>query len=266
MIKNILSELGFRAKQHVMIHSSFKALRTLDKELKIEELISALKELISHSGSIIMPAFTYCFKSKDSSNEVFDRLNSKCKVGAISEVFRKSEGVVRTSSPTHSFALWGKVTEDIDFSNNPESPLGAGSPIEWLVNQNNSYIAMLGTDFNSFTMGHYLEIKAPVPWSDISPWDHLGITKNGVSTDGEIKLKEVPGCSKAFVNFENYLLNHKLMVRKKIDQFEYYFIPTKILYNEGLIFFKTNPGQLICPAGKCEACNERSNKLHKINW
>ncbi len=264
MIKKELKRIGFAAGQNVMIHSSFKQIRNSFSGISIEEIISDLKDIIGASGSILIPAFTYCFKKKDGSHEIFDRNNSSSKVGSVSEIFRKSNNVLRTSSPTHSFALWGKAADLIEESNNPTSPLGIGSPIDWFIQQPDSFVVMLGTGFNSFTLGHYLEIAAPVPWSDISPWDHLGVEKIGVSLDGETELIEIPGCSKSFVNFEKYLLKNKFICRKRINQLDYYFLPVKTILELGLDYFRNSKNELICPGGTCAACDERRSKLNKL--
>lgn len=261
MIKNFLQKIGFKEAQHVLIHSSFKQIKSLLGDISIIDFVDGLKSTVTESGSILMPTFTYCFKKKNESYEVFSNEKSASKVGAVTEVFRNSKDVIRTSSPTHSFALWGKVTEFIDSSNNPQSPLGKESPMDWFANHPNSFLAMLGTDFQSFTLGHYLEVAAAVPWSDISPWDHLGVEKMGASINGETRLKEVPGCSKSFVNFEKYLLNNKFITLNKINNFNYYFFPVKSILDVSINYFKNNYTELLCKKYTCKACDERREKL-----
>lgn len=206
-----LIQLGVKEKQNIIVHSSFKRIVSAFPQISANDVIKSLKNLITPDGSIIFPAFTYCFKKLTDDFEIFNIVNSKSKVGLLSEIFRQSEDVIRTSSPTHSFSLWGSVTKFFDERNSPESPLGKGSVLEWLTKQPNSFVLMLGTDFSSLSYGHYLEVVAKIPWYDFSPWDYMNVLPIGVSTKGEHKLKEIPGCAKGFINFEKYLVENKLL-------------------------------------------------------
>lgn len=259
--KEFIQNLGLKSSQHLIVHTSFKKIKFAFPEITPSQIIQDLKEIIGSSGSIIFPVFTYCFKKTFGFYETFNPKNSKSKVGLLSETFRLSEGVIRTSSPTHSFALWGKVTEEIKEDNDPDSPLGKGSVLDWLTKNENSFILMLGTDFSSLTYGHYLEITAKVPWYNYSPWDYLNVLPFGVSTTGEQKLKEIPGCAKSFVNLEKYLLNHNLIVKHSYNGLYSYFISVKSLYSHGVTYFKENFESLLCTKGTCQACDSRRIKF-----
>lgn len=254
-LKSFLINLGLKESFNIIVHSSFNRISSVFPQLKPIQTIDNLKEIITSSGSIVFPTFTYCFKKSSGDYEIFNRLNSKSKVGLLSETFRLSDGVIRTSSPTHSFGLWGKITNDIIATNSPESPLGEGSVLEWLTYNPNSYVLMLGTDFSSLTYVHYLEIQAKVPWYDFSPWDYLNVLPIGVSTSGEQKLREIPGCAKSFVNFESYLLEKKSINKYEYEGLSSYLINTKLLYDEGMKFFPKHYDKLICPKNTCPACD-----------
>lgn len=259
--RSFLIKLGLNESSHIIVHSSFNRINSAFPEIKPNEVINILKEIITSSGSIIFPTFTYCFKRSTGDYEIFDRTNSKSKVGLLSETFRLSEDVIRTSSPTHSFALWGEVTKEIDVHNSPQSPLGNGSILEWLTNKSDSYVLMLGTDFSSLTYGHYLEVKAKLPWYNFSPWDYMNVLPIGVSNEGEQNLKEVPGCAKSFVNFESYLLE-KILINKYVDDgLSAYFISIKLLFDEGMKFFNKHYEKLLCPVNTCPACDSRRRKF-----
>ena len=259
--EQFFKSIGIKNSQNIIVHSSFREIRQAFPDSKIETMIQALKNIITADGSIIMPAFTYCFKKSDNDYDIFDRKNSPSKVGAVSEVFRKSENVIRTSSPTHSFSLWGRVTLEIKKNNSPASPLGKNSVLDWLTNRDRAFALLMGVDFTSLSYCHYLEVKAPVPWANISPWDYMNVEKKGVSPDGEQKLKDIPGCSKAFKNFEQYLLNKNIIKPFNYRQLSGYFIPIKKLYNHGMLYFRKNREALLCPSGTCQACDTRREKL-----
>jgi aminoglycoside 3-N-acetyltransferase len=259
--QEFLKNIGLIPEQNIIVHSSFKKIKSAFPKITPGEFINATKDIITHSGSIIFPTFTYCFKKSTDDYETFDRTNSKSKVGLLSETFRLSEGVIRTTSPTHSFALWGRIIKDIDENNSPESPLGKDSVLEWLTNEPDSYVLMLGTDFSSLTYGHYLEIIAKVPWYDYSPWNYLSVLPIGVSVKGEQKLKEIPGCAKSFVNFEKYLLGKDLIKKNECEGLSSYFISVKILYDEGVKFFYKHYDKTLCPENTCPACDSRRRKF-----
>lgn len=260
-MKNFLVELGISAGQHIIVHGSFRKIKSAFPNITPAQVIQTLTEILTISGSLIMPAFTYCFKLLEGEQETFDRLNTKSKVGALSEVFRTMENVLRTSSPTHSFSIWGKITSEIGYENAPASPLGKGSVLDWLAENENSFVLMLGTHFDSLSFCHYLEVKAKVPWHDCFPWEHLRKLKIGVSQTGEQHLIEVPGCSKSFINFESFLLTNKMLTPKLHNELLTYFIPISLLMKEGLNFFQNNFKMLLCPKGSCSACDFRRNKF-----
>ena len=256
-----LNIIGLKMDFNIIVHSSFSKIKNAFPDLTPEDSIYVLKKLITKNGSIIFPSFTYCFKRTSHEYEIFDKVNSRSKVGLLSEIFRLSEGIIRTSSLTHSFALWGKISKDFDVFNSPESPLGTGSLMEWLTNYSNSYVLLLGTDFSSLTYGHYLEIMAKVPWYNYSPWDYMNVLPIGVSIDGEQKLKEIPGCAKGFVNFEKYLLDKNIIQKHVYRDLSAYFISIKLLYDEGLVYFSNYYENLLCRKNTCNACDSRREKF-----
>lgn len=259
--EKFLINIGIKPNNHILIHSAFSAIKK-NFNSSGEEVISTFKNFVNPSfGSLIFPAFTYCFKRQDNSNDVFDIKLSPSKVGYLSELFRNSSNVIRTSSPTHSFSLWGKVTEIFDESNCPESPLGNGSICEWLNNVENSYVLMLNVDFTAFTMGHYYEVRYKVPWYNFSPWKYLGVENIGVSTNEEIHLKEIPGCAKSFINLEKYLLEQKQIKKYFFNNFWAYFINLSEIQSDIEFYFTQNFINLLCDSEICNACKSRREFL-----
>ena len=256
-----LQDVGVSENQHIILHPSFRKIRNAFPRITIGGVLRTIQESVTPEGSLIMPAFTYSYTKTDGSHEVFDRINSISKTGIISEYFRQRPGVVRTCSPTHSFSLWGKIAREISYENNPESPLGQGSVMEWMAVKKNSYVLLAGTDFSSLTFAHYLEVKAPVPWADISPWEYMGVLPEGDSVAGKIKLKELPGCSKSFIRFEQYLLQERMIVPYWCEDIRTLFIPVQLLMEKGLPWFRKNYYELLCPAGTCQACDYRRKML-----
>jgi hypothetical protein len=211
-----------------------------------------------------MPAFTYCLQKREGVPEIFDSQKSPSRTGAVSEVFRKGDDVVRTSSPTHSFALWGAVTGLISVKNAPSSPLGSGSVLEWLAEQRDAFILMVGVDFASLSFLHYLEVEVAVPYTDFFPFQFLGKESVGVAVDGLQRLYQVPGCSHSFPTFENYLRSKDCIHSFDLQLMPSYYIPISVLREEGMPFLRTNWQALMCPDGSCNVCDYRRVKLFKL--
>lgn len=259
--KEYLHNIGLTNNIDVIVHASFKRIHLAFNNVTPQSIIKNLINTVTPASSLIFPTFTYCFKKSTGNYEIFDRENSKSKVGLLSERFRLSDSVIRTSSPTHSFGLWGRIKKDINETNSPESPLGKESVMDWLTLHPDSYVLMLGTDFSSLTYGHYLEIEAKVPWYDFSPWDYMNVLPIGVSTEGEQHLKEIPGCAKSFVSFEKYLSEKNFIVKNDYQGLSSYLISIKLLYNEGIKFFSKYFDKLLCPQNTCPACDSRRRKF-----
>lgn len=256
-LRSVLEKVGVGKAHHLVFHASYRKIRSAFPGLTIKNLLETLQNLLTPAGSLIIPTFTYCFKKKSGSSKIYSPELTASEVGAVSECFRQMPEVIRTSSPTHSFALWGKVSLEILFDNCPVSPLGNGSVLEWITHQPQSYILCMGTDFSTMSYCHYLEIQARVPWADVFPWDFMGIEKKGISITGEQNLIEVPGCSKSFINFEKYLLQNNFISSYQHSHLSIYYIPVKLLYEQGMIYFKENYSDLLCEPGKCHACDVR---------
>ena len=242
---------------HVLVHSSFRALRTTFNAESPQLIIADLQSLLTKNGSLIMPAFTYCYKRKTGEFEIFNPLKSKSKVGALTESFRQSDKVVRTASATHSFSLWGKITNEISAENAPQSPLGTGSVLDWLAENKDTFVLLLGVDFHSLSFGHYLENIIPLPWVEKNPWEYMDVEPTGVSINGEQKLIQIPGCSKSFINLEKFFLENKIISPVKYKNLRGYFIKTDLLTDHGIQYFKTFPLNVLCSVGTCKACDIR---------
>jgi hypothetical protein len=116
---------------------------------------------------------------------------------------------------------------------------------------------LLGAYFSALSLGHYLEIKAPVPWADYSPWDYMHVKKVGVSKNGVQPLREVPGCAKAFVTFEAELLRRGSIQPVSQAGLRSCYISVELMLTEGLPYFRKHPERLLCPPGSCQACDAR---------
>lgn len=259
MIENFFREIGLTKGAHLILHASFKKIHSVLGVNTPKEFLIALMNFIGEKGSIMIPAFTYNFRRTDGTHTFFDKMNSISQTGILSQEFGKMPGVIRTSSPTHSFYLWG-ACQEISERNNPKSPLGAQSPLEWLL-KNDGKALLLGTDFTSFSFIHYLEIYFNLPWVKDFCWGENNVLPFGVAKDYESPLVEVPGCSRGFNNILNYLLDNMLITMTEYNGLGYHLIKLHEFLRVTEGFFKNNFQNLLCNDTSCKCCKSRLQKL-----
>ena len=117
-------------------------------------------------------------------------------------------------------------------------------------------------DFNQYPIGEKIPFNMYLD-DEVFPVyiRYLGKEKFGVSITGEQSLIEVPGCSKAFINFETYLNEKQIITPILKHGLMCYFIPINSLLDNGLLFFKSYPEKLLCTKGRCPACDFRRNEF-----
>lgn len=165
-----LRNLGLRAGESVMLHSSLSSLGLV--EGGAEAVVAALLEASGPGGTLVAPAF-----QDDTWEE--PRTPRDCAAqcprpfcpsqgpgsqGAIAEAVRQHPGSVRSCNPTHSWVAVGDGAADLmrDHHRSP-TPCGPGNPFEQLVRRDGCILA-LGVGVNSITVFHYLEDLLEVPY------------------------------------------------------------------------------------------------------
>lgn len=123
----------------------------------LNALLECLFEVIGKEGTLIMPTFTYSFCK----NEIYDKLNSKCTVGALNEFFRKQQGVKRTNDPIFSFAVKG-AHEEL-FLNKEQKSCFDENCVYAILTRNNGKILNFGNK-DCFTFVHYPEESAGIKY------------------------------------------------------------------------------------------------------
>lgn len=153
-----LKAAGIVQGDHVMVHASMSKMGVLEQGP--QTFIDALKNVIGHEGIVLMPTspiptLQYAYVQ---SNPVFDVRTTPSAMGAISEFFRTSEGVVRSLHPTEPVAAWGSnAFEYIKDHAVKNTPYHWDSPYGKLI-QNGGKILYIGVTLdNAGTHLHTLE-------------------------------------------------------------------------------------------------------------
>ncbi|MDL4841149.1 aminoglycoside N(3)-acetyltransferase [Aquibacillus rhizosphaerae] len=175
-IKKQLVELGLEKGMTVLVHSSLSSMGWVNGgEVAV---IQALQDVITIEGTIVMPSqsvvlsdpeeWEYPPVPQDWWEEIkctmpaYDaRITPTTGMGKIVEVFRMFPGVIRSSHPAYSFIGWGKDSKRIIKNQSLSYSLGENSPLAQLYDQEDAYILMLGTGFDSCTGFHLAEYRIP---------------------------------------------------------------------------------------------------------
>ncbi|EGJ8758589.1 N-acetyltransferase LegH [Campylobacter jejuni] len=138
----------------------------------LQTILDCFFEVIGKEGTLIMPTFTYSFCK----NEVYDKINSKTKMGALNEYFRKQTGVKRTNDPIFSFAIKG-AKEEL-FLKDTTSCFGENCVYEVLTKENGKYMTFGG---QGHTLTHYAEEQFNVYYRYHKIFSGILIDENNIS-------------------------------------------------------------------------------------
>ncbi|MBT0831072.1 AAC(3) family N-acetyltransferase [Campylobacter lari] len=155
-----LKNIGINKGDVVCVHSQLLkiGLPLVPKNKYLHTILECFFEIIGEKGTLIMPTFTYSFCN----NEIYNNLESKSKVGLLTEYFRtKWHGVKRTNDPIFSFAIKG--AKEKLFLHNTTSCFGDNSVYDVLAKENGKII-LFGMDNNGLTFSHFIEEKAKVSY------------------------------------------------------------------------------------------------------
>lgn len=102
-LRSRLEELGVTRNDRLFVHSSLVHLGRPARDLRAvaPACIRLLDDLVGPGGALGMPTFSYSYLN----DEVFHIERSPSAVGALTELFRTSLGVQRTSDPIFSAAF-----------------------------------------------------------------------------------------------------------------------------------------------------------------
>jgi aminoglycoside 3-N-acetyltransferase len=156
-LKESIRSLKLPTDATVMIHSSLIKFGIVEGGAK--GALDVIFDVLGPDATIVMPAFSFNFPEVG----VWENLNTKSKMGALTEAFRKHPGVYRTNHPFHSVCVLGKHQDKFKACDCISS-FGTGSPFEVLIDID-AYNIGLGTEFiGGFTFLHHIEEVLKVPY------------------------------------------------------------------------------------------------------
>lgn len=185
LVKN-LESIGIKKGDSLLVHSSLSKMGYLENGP--DTLIDALLEVIGSTGNLLMPSSPNALLQLDyiKSNTLFDVENSPSKLGAITETFRKRNGVIRSLNATEPVCAFGPDAVYLTEGHfNELTPYTNKSPFYRLTEKNGKILYIGVTLANAGTSLHLLEdaveFKYPVYFSevfDVKIKDSQGVIHN----------------------------------------------------------------------------------------
>jgi len=169
-----LAALGVVPGMVLLVHSSLSSLGWVCGGAVA--IILALEDALSVQGTLLMPTHSGDLSDPErwenppvpeawwgtirETMPAYDRdLTPTRGVGAIPEVFRKQQGVVRSGHPQVSFAAWGARAEEVTAAHALDFGLGEASPLARLYDLE-GWVLLLGVGHQNNTSLHLAEYRA----------------------------------------------------------------------------------------------------------
>jgi len=157
-LKESLLNAGILPGDHLMVHASLSKMGFI--EGGADTVVEVLKECVGAEGLILMPTSPIARLQLDYvfTNPLFDVLLCPSAMGKISEVFRTSDGVIRSYHPTEPVAAWGAQAYDyIKDHTAKNTPYHWDSPYGKLIQHGGKILYIGVTLDNAGTHLHTLE-------------------------------------------------------------------------------------------------------------
>ena len=229
---------GFAVREIVFVHSSLSACGHV-----VGGAATAIDALRSWSGAgtLALPTHTYCYPSDDGKVEIFDPAATPSLVGAITNFYWQSAGVLRSLHPSHSLAAKGPAAAAlIENHERCETPCGAGTPYERML-QWDAGVLMFGATLDSYTFFHTAEDAANVPYLYYSKPYVLKVRALTGVEDVPMRRQDMT-VKRRFRDVDVWLERQGLLQRRTLGRGELLYIPSAAAAHRALIeILKTEP-------------------------
>ncbi len=154
--------------QILMVHSSINGLLPMYKGNALE-LLKALIEYCGPNRTLVMPAFNFGEAREGARgtlkrNPRFDLRRTPSQMGLLTELFRRSKGVLQSRHPVYRVAALGPHAQElIRGHENAPSGMGKGTPFDYMA-QHNARIIGIGKTFQVMTQTHHVESLLGSDW------------------------------------------------------------------------------------------------------
>jgi len=222
-LKRAFRELGIERGDTILVHSSFNFFNGFQGNP--QDVIYCLINLLGENGNLLMVSLPYESSSYEylRKGPVFDVRSTPSKMGILSEIFRRKEGVFRSLHPTHPLLAFGKdAAWIVEGHHKCLYPCGKDTPFDKFRSRNGK-VLFFDVPFGTFTFIHYIEdeIKDMLPFQ---LYRNEPMTARVLGYNGdEFIVKTFTFGDFAVKNrnpsiLENFLLKEKMLKKTKIGK------------------------------------------------
>lgn len=249
-----LKAIGIESGDTLLVHSSLSKIGYLKDGPKT--FIDALLKVIGKDGNLLMPTSPNNVYQLNyiQNTPYFDVLNSPSKTGAITEYFRKMNGVVRSLHPTEPVSAIGPLADYFTKDHfNQLTPYNENSPF-YKVGKKKGKILYVGVTLSmAGTSLHTLEdaiedFKFPVYYSSV--FDFKVIDDKGISHNVKTKVhnpewSKQRKCDDLIPKFEA----EGVLKKVKIGQADTLLVDARAFFNSMVKNYQENGTTMYTPKG-----------------
>ncbi len=253
-IEEHLKGMGLNPGDDVLVHCAFSKIGAVQGGP--QTIISAFMNVLGTTGNLLMPSSSNESFQLDyiQSLTCFDVDNEPSKMGAVSEAFRKTEGVHRSSHPTEPVCVYGKnsawYTEGHELDG---TAYGKNSPFYKLTEKQGKILYIGVTLDNAGTSLHLLEdaisnFKDPVYMDDVfsvnvKKGGEIKLVHTKVHNPEQSKLRKCDGLLPMFVE-------NKVAFKTKLGDAETWVFDAKKMFNCMIEQYEKNGVTMYNPKGQ----------------
>ncbi len=201
------NKLGIKKGDTLLIHSSLRSLGGATPE----EFIKGMQLAVGEEGTLVFPALSYL--TCNPNQREFDYFSTKSNVGAIPEYFRtQTKDVLRSLSPTHSCAAWGKNAEFVVNGHiSDTTPCGPNSPFKRVMELGGS-ILFVGCGMRPNTSMHAVEELSEPDYLFGEYYEYNLVDKDGVAHKTTCRAHNFKGVSQRYERLADLLTGDELKI------------------------------------------------------
>lgn len=192
---DLITELEARLDEDwsiLMVHSSVNNMLPMYQGNALE-LVNALIAFCGPQRTLVMPAFNFGEDGEGAretfkKNPLFDLRRAPSQMGLLTELFRRSKGVVQSRHPVYRIAAVGPQAEALTRDHDlVPSGMGKGTPFDYMA-RHDAQIIGIGKSFQVMTQVHQVESLLGDDWpAPQTPIPNLPVTL--VDKSGEIDME-----------------------------------------------------------------------------
>ena len=229
-----LRAIGLRRGDIVLVHSSYRSLGIKHPEM----LIQALIQVIDDTGTLLLPALSYCQTPPTVHNTL--TTPSCVGVGFLPEYFRARAGTWRSLHPTHSVCgIGARVGELLGDHGEDTTPCGPHSPFHKLL-QCGGKIVMLGCGLRPNTTMHAIEEYIQPPYLFGEPLTYTLTDAAGITFEKTYTPHDFAGFVQRYDRVVA-LLDRRQLVPGRVGTASAYLIDAQALYQQAIAQLNRDP-------------------------